>query len=93
MDPDDDVCVCHHVSLRKLVNYMNRVQPTVPSQLCDCLGAGTGCGWCIPFLGKLHQQYERGEAPQLPVSPEDYARRRKSYHHSGRRDDAAEQGK
>jgi len=92
MDPDDDVCLCFRVSLRKLVNYMKRTEPQVPSQLSDCLGAGTGCQWCVPFLKKIHAQWERGEEPHLPVSPEEYAARRQRYHKTGARDDAAERG-
>jgi bacterioferritin-associated ferredoxin len=79
MDPDDHVCLCFHVSLRKLQNYLNREEPRVPSQLSDCLGAGTGCQWCVPFLKKLHTQWAAGEQPQLPVSPESYAKRRAAY--------------
>jgi len=71
---------------------MNVRQPKVPSQLSDCHGAGTGCHWCVPFLKKLHEQWERGETPDLPIAPEDYAKRRKAYHDTGVRDDAAEHG-
>ena len=53
MELDDEVCHCSHVSLRKLVNYARRVRPQVASQMVDCLGAGTGCGWCIPILKKI----------------------------------------
>ena len=86
MDPDDHVCLCFRVSLRKLVNYMNREAPEVPSQLSECLGAGTGCQWCVPFLKKLHAQYRSGETPQLPVAPEEYAERRKRYRKTGERE-------
>ncbi len=92
MDPDDHVCLCFRVSLRKLTTYLNREKPRVPSQLCDCLGAGTGCQWCVPFLKKVHAQWQAGETPDLPVSPEEYAQRRQHYRRSGSRDDAAEQG-
>lgn len=92
MEPDDHVCLCFHVSLRKLTAYMNREQPKVASQLSECLGAGTGCHWCVPFLRKLHQQWQSGETPQLPVSPESYASRRKAYHRDGVRDADAETG-
>jgi bacterioferritin-associated ferredoxin len=88
VDQDDHVCVCHRVSLRKLVHYMNRTRPTVPSQLSDCLGAGTGCHWCVPFLRKLHDQWQRGETPQLKVSPESYAKRRAEFQKTGSRDEA-----
>ncbi|MBG80284.1 MAG: (2Fe-2S)-binding protein [Phycisphaerae bacterium] len=79
MDPDDHVCLCFHVSLRKLRAYIKREKPKVPSQLTECLGAGTGCQWCVPFLKKLHRQWEAGEEPELPVSPESYAKRRAAY--------------
>ncbi len=93
MHPDDHVCLCYRVSLRKLVNYMNQRRPKVASQLSECLGAGTGCHWCVPFLTRLHEQWQSGQRPQLPISPESYAQRRTAYHRSGRRDEAAERGK
>jgi NAD(P)H-nitrite reductase large subunit len=92
MDPDDHVCLCFRVSQRKLVNFVKREQPRVASQMSDCLGAGTGCRWCVPFLKKLFDQWRAGEEPNLPVSPQEYAKRRASYHASGKRDAAAEQG-
>jgi bacterioferritin-associated ferredoxin len=92
MHPDDHVCLCFHVSLRKLVNFMERERPVVPSQLSDCLGAGTGCHWCVPFLRKLHRQWQAGDPPDLPVAPEEYARRRLRYHQIGARDAEAERG-
>ncbi len=92
MQPDDHVCLCHRVSLRKLVNYMNRERPAVPSQLSECLGAGTGCHWCVPFLHQLHRQWQRNEQPCIQDSPESYADRRLAYHRTGCRDEAAERG-
>ena len=86
MNPDDHVCLCFRVSRRKLVNFMERERPTVASQLSECLGAGTGCQWCVPFLRRLHAQWERGEVPDLPVSPEEYASRRARYRATGTRD-------
>ena len=56
MDLDDKVCYCFHVSRRKLVNWVARNDPKVPSQLSECGGAGTGCGWCIPFLTQIFRQ-------------------------------------
>ncbi len=79
MQSDDHVCLCFRVSLRKIVNFMNREQPTVASQISECLSAGTGCQWCVPFLEKLHEQWKSGEEPDLPVAPEEYARRRLEY--------------
>jgi NAD(P)H-nitrite reductase large subunit len=92
MQPDDHVCLCFRVSQRKLVNFMKREKPVVPSQLSECLNAGTGCQWCVPFLRKLFEQWQRGEEPNLPVSPQTYADRRSAYHRSGKRDDDAERG-
>ena len=92
MEPDDLVCLCYRVSLRKLVNFMERERPAVPSRLSECLGAGTGCHWCVPYLARLHEQWQSGEAPTLPVPPANYAARRSDYHRRGQRDDAAERG-
>jgi bacterioferritin-associated ferredoxin len=89
MDPDDHVCLCYRVSLRKITAFMNRVRPAVPSQLSECLNAGTGCHWCVPFLRRLHEQWQAGETPDLDVSPEVYARRRRRYHLTGQRGEAA----
>jgi NAD(P)H-nitrite reductase large subunit len=92
MNSDDHVCLCFKVSQRKLVTFMNVEQPQVASQLSECFGAGTGCHWCVPFLNKLFEQWRRGEEPNLPVAPADYAARRKEYHKRGTRDEAAEHG-
>lgn len=86
MGPDDEVCLCFHVSLRKLRNYLEREKPKVASQLSECLGAGTGCRWCVPFLVKLHGQAAAGETPDLPVAPAEYAKRRSHYRSTGERD-------
>ena len=84
MDPDDHVCLCFHVSQRKVVNYCKRERPAVASLISECLGAGTGCGWCVPYLKKLHRQVMEGvEQPDLPVSPEVYAQQRRHYRRSG----------
>jgi bacterioferritin-associated ferredoxin len=90
VDPDDHVCLCFHVSLRKLRAYMHSEQPKVPSQLSECFGAGTGCHWCVPFLERLHRQWQASETPDLPIAPEEYAKRRKRYHETGERDLSAD---
>ena len=56
MDLDAKVCYCFHVTRRKLLNFVRLQKPKVPSQLSQCGGAGTGCGWCIPFLKQIHAQ-------------------------------------
>lgn len=89
MNPDDHVCLCFRVSQRKLVNFLERERPPVASLLSECLGAGTGCQWCVPFLRKLHAQWERGEVPDLPVAPAEYAARRAEYRRTGARPEVA----
>ena len=58
MELDDDVCLCFHVSKRKLLNYMriNHTRMRRASQLSECGGAGTGCGWCVSYLKKMFAQ-------------------------------------
>lgn len=87
MHDDDHVCLCFHVSKRKIVNFCKREKPPVASLISECLSAGTGCQWCVPFIKKLHQQCLDGvDAPDLPVSPEEYASKRASYRKTGERD-------
>ncbi len=88
MNPDDHVCLCFHVSMRKIVNYCKREKPRHASMISDCLSAGTGCGWCVPFLKKLHEQAIAGEAePDLPVSPEDYVKKRATFRQTKKREE------
>lgn len=85
MDLEQKVCYCFHVSRRKLVNFVRRHQPRVPSQLSECGGAGTGCGWCIPFLKQIFQQGARGGATELEaLTPEEYEKRRAEYIRAGK---------
>ena len=88
MNPDDNVCLCFHVSQRKVVNFCKREKPAVTSLISECLSAGTGCGWCVPFLKSLHKQVMDGdENPDLPISPEQYAKRRATFRVTGKRDE------
>jgi len=80
MQPDDDICYCYHVSMRKLVNFARRERPAQASRMTECLGAGTGCGWCIPFLTKIAQDPDRFSLDS--VTPEQYAARRLNYQKS-----------
>ncbi len=93
MDPDDHVCLCFHVSQRKIVNYCKRERPRHVSMISECLSAGTGCGWCVPFIVKLHQQVmDNVENPDLPVSPEEYARKRARFRKTGTREQVGAPG-
>lgn len=84
MELDDQVCLCFHVTKRKILNYIRIHQPRVPSQIADCGGAGTGCGWCIPFLKRYHEQAQGKTIEGDVISAEEYARGRGEYIHSGK---------
>src|SRR5438876_6119139 len=84
MELDDKVCYCFHVTRRKLVNFARRQRPRVASQLSQCGGAGTGCGWCIPFLKQIFEQSRAGGTIELDhLTPDEYARRRAGYIRDG----------
>ena len=60
MEPDDELCLCFHVTRRKVANYLRIEKPSRAAQLADCYGAGTGCGWCRPFLERMFQAAQEG---------------------------------
>lgn len=69
MNPDDELCLCFHVTQRKVVNFIRLEKPKRAAQLSECFGAGTGCGWCRPFLRRLFeasQHSETGDKCELP---------------------------
>jgi NAD(P)H-nitrite reductase large subunit len=85
MNSEQKVCYCFHVTRRKLENFVRRERPKVPSQLSQCGGAGTGCGWCIPFLKQLFQAAVSGGETELErLSPEEYEQRRAAYIRAGK---------
>lgn len=77
VDDDEELCLCFHVTRRKVVQYIRVERPTHTSQLADCYGAGTGCGWCRRFL----QQLMDDEHPESVVLPDSgrYAEERATY--------------
>ncbi len=80
MKPDQDVCICYGVTLRKLVNFIRRERPEVASRISECLSAGTGCGWCVPFLEKLHRDALAGKYDGMDeLNHEEYARMREEW--------------
>ena len=83
MQLDDEVCLCFHVTKRKLLNYIRIEQPRRPAQLSDCFGAGTGCGWCVPYITRLFEQAQRGEVESAEPSADEYAQSRRTYVHQG----------
>ncbi len=85
MDLDDELCLCFHVTKRKVVNWIRIEKPRRVGQLSECYGAGTGCGWCRPFLQKLFEQAGGGADPagELPTA-EEYAAQRANYVQEGK---------
>lgn len=84
MELDDELCLCFHVSKRKVINYLRVERPVRAGQLSDCFGAGTGCGWCRPYLNKLFDDAVAGGITQADEpSREQYARLRAGYIRSG----------
>ena len=80
MKPDDPLCYCFHISKRKIVNYVRRERPPRASQISECFGAGTGCGWCIPFLTRIHREIVAGDIVEAAdISATDYEAMRASY--------------
>ena len=93
MDLDQDLCLCFHVSLRKVKNFIRVEKPRRASQISQCSGAGTGCGWCRPFLQKLMdeslntQPVAQSSTPSVPppeLLAEDYAKLRAQYLKDGK---------
>ena len=80
MNDDDELCLCFHVTKRKVVQYIRAERPRVASELSQCYGAGTGCGWCRPFLTRLLEESD----PSAVVLPnaDDYASSRSDYRRS-----------
>ncbi|MBL8815650.1 MAG: (2Fe-2S)-binding protein [Planctomyces sp.] len=79
MGPDDKLCYCFHVSCRKVQNFIRIHRPKVPSQVSECGGAGTGCGWCVPFIRRLFEMNQGESANVIESTPEEYAAQRAEY--------------
>lgn len=58
MKPDDELCLCFHVSWRKVINFIRINRVRLPSQVAECQSAGTGCGWCRAFMRKIVERME-----------------------------------
>lgn len=83
MKPDDELCLCFHVTKRKVQNYIRLEKPRRASELSQCYGAGTGCGWCRPFLERLFREAQAAEALEPEPSAEEYRRQRSAYVKAG----------
>jgi bacterioferritin-associated ferredoxin len=74
MEADDELCLCFHITWRKVLNYIRIHQVQLPSQLHECGGAGTGCGWCRKQLERLTNQCR--ESPPSADEIEEWLRAR-----------------
>ena len=84
MNLDDELCLCFHVTKRKVLNFLRVNKLQRASQMSECFGAGTGCGWCRPYLQKLFEASTQGQgtAADLPDTA-DYAAGRTNYVKAG----------
>lgn len=82
MEDHDEVCMCFHVTQKTLRKYIRLEKPVRESQLSQCYGAGTGCGWCRPFLAKIFESV-KGQASDadaaFEMTAQEYAAARKAY--------------
>ena len=98
MDLDQPVCLCFRVSRRKLEKFIRLEKPRKAGQLSECYGAGTGCGWCRPFLRRLFEEQtgrvDGNLAAEDPssISHDDYVRQRSAYLRDGGGEPPAETG-
>lgn len=85
MELDDEVCLCFHVSKRKVLNFIRIHKPKRPGQLADCFGAGTGCGWCRRLLERYFSEAaQAGVTTAAPdPTPSEYAKLRAQYIRAG----------
>lgn len=85
MHLDDTLCYCFHVSKRKVVNYLRLNAPRRASELSQCGGAGTGCGWCVPYLKRYFAEFQSsGRVGRDDIASDDYARQRAGYIRAGK---------
>ncbi|MBI3862328.1 MAG: (2Fe-2S)-binding protein [Planctomycetia bacterium] len=85
MDIDDTICYCFHVRKRKILNFIRIHKPRRASQISECGGAGTGCGWCVPYLKRYFEESRAGQvAVPDALTPEEYARMRAAYIRDGK---------
>jgi bacterioferritin-associated ferredoxin len=89
---DDELCLCFHVTKRKVINFLAIEKPKRSGQMSECFGAGTGCGWCRPYLRRLFEAAQRaggaqGQTGDDPLADEptasQYAHLRSDYVRAG----------
>lgn len=84
MELDDEICLCFHVTKRKILNFIRIERPRRPGQMSECFGAGTGCGWCRRMLERYFEDaVQGGVTKQEEPNPAEYAQLRAKYIRSG----------
>ena len=73
MELDDELCLCFHDTQRKVANFLRVERPRVASQMSECFGAGTGCGWCRPFLLRLWEAHQAAQGTATATTPSETA--------------------
>ena len=81
MNDDQDICLCFHVSVRKIKKFIRINRPVRESQLSECFGAGTGCGWCRPYLKLLFESRDDSGSANIlnEISPQKYEADRREF--------------
>lgn len=80
MEDQDEICMCFHVTQRALRKFIRLEKPVRESQLSECFGAGTGCGWCRPYLKMIFEASQTDQAgQQIEISAEQYSEARSEY--------------
>src|SRR5688572_10557186 len=84
MELDDEICLCFHVTKRKVLNFIRVEKPRRLGQMSECFGAGTGCGWCRTMLARYFDAAVAGGiTDEEELSPQEYARQRARYVRAG----------
>lgn len=85
MQLDDTICFCFHVTKRKILNFLRVHRPRRASQLSECGGAGTGCGWCVAYLKRNFEAFQEGNLDSDgDISVEEHAAGRVGYLAAGK---------
>jgi NAD(P)H-nitrite reductase large subunit len=80
VDDEEDLCICFHVKRRQIAKFLRLEQPRHASQCSECYGAGTGCGWCVPFIEKMFELHQSGvRDPGVGMTPGEYRARRQEH--------------
>jgi len=82
---DDTICYCFHVTKRKIVNFIRIRKPRRASQVSECGGAGSGCGWCVSYLRRYFAEASGQSSENISegLTAQQYAQQRGEYIRSG----------